>query len=289
MFETRQPATATAETLRREHRATIGTATSALRTAGYEAREVVSAITSSFGASQSAVYAAMKEAGFPPATISGGFSSAGVQLGCIDPQGYAIPCGNFGGQSDVPVMGQLTWSPQAEGPTDGQLTITGTNIPLLTVRIGMNVLTQLSASSSAVVVRLPSSTMTGDLTVRRTIDQAVGTLVAGFRVVQPPVPWATYGAAALAGAIEDAKYWIGGAKIDVMRCVGQWPDRRRDARCALEPDGLRGEGEGPSARRRRSPGRGQRVGFGVPRGVDPVGHSGHDPRTAMVSDVCLHR
>ncbi len=213
LIDSRQPVATVAATLKRDHARTIAQTATILHDVGSNARSIVPALRAEYTSSPSAVYSAMTAAGFPAASIADAFAFNNVALDCIDPQGFAIPCGSFGGTADQPTMGQLAWTPTAEGPTNGTLTISGTNIPPVTVKLGFAVLSLVSTNATAVVVRLPATTVTGDLRIIRNSDQVSGLLQKDFRVVESAVPWPAYALTASQGAVADMKYWISGAQI----------------------------------------------------------------------------
>jgi hypothetical protein len=218
LFDQREPASTAASTLRRTHGRTIDQTATILRTVGYAAPAIMGAIRTEFNATLTGTYLALETSGLQRASIADAFARNNITLDCIDPQGYPRPCGNFGGGMDQPVMGQLSWSPQQNGYTDSLLTLTGTNIPALTVRIGTITLAQVSWNTSQVVVRLPSQPTQGPLTLRRTSDNVEGKLMTGYHVIAAPLPWLTFGPAAITGAYEDMKRWLSGAKIVAERC-----------------------------------------------------------------------
>jgi hypothetical protein len=213
LFDARQSATNVAAVLKRDHSRTITQSSTILRTVGFDAKAVVPALRAEYTPSLTAVYTSMKDAGFTTRSIVDAFASNMIELDCIDPQGYPIPCGNFGGTADAAVTGQLTLSPAAEGSTSGKLTITGSNIPAVTVRLGVTHLAQLQASSSAVVVRLPSTPQVADLKIIRVSDGAAGLLRKDYRVVAPPLKWSNFTLPAIEGAVADMKRWMSGAKL----------------------------------------------------------------------------
>ncbi|MBK8245993.1 MAG: hypothetical protein IPK85_01105 [Gemmatimonadetes bacterium] len=213
LFDARTPATTTAGTLKRDHARTITQTSTILRTVGYPASDVVPALRTEFTSSASTLYQALRVAGYDARSSGDAMTRDGFVLSCIDPQGYAVPCGGFGGPPDTPVMGQLTVHPSPEGETGQQLYITGSNIPPVFVMLGGAMLTELNASSSAVVVRLPSTAMTGNLTIRRKSDNVSGTLQQNYRVVAPPLNWSNWAQPAIIGAVEDMKRWLQGARV----------------------------------------------------------------------------
>jgi hypothetical protein len=115
----------------------------------------------------------------------------------------------------------LAWSPKGQGYTDSLLTITGSNIPPVEVRIGSKSLSAVSATSSQVVVRLPATAWQGPLTVRRASDHVEGKLENSYQVVVPVVTlaWDNLAAQALVGALTDARRWLSGAKIAASQCT----------------------------------------------------------------------
>jgi hypothetical protein len=218
LFDQRQPASAAASTLRRTHARTIDQTATILRTVGYDSPAIMGAIRTEFNATLTGTWLALETSGLQRTTIADAFARNNIALDCIDSQGYPRPCGNFGGGMDQPVMGQLTWSPQQNGYADSLLTLTGTNIPPLTVKIGSATLSEVSWSTSKVVVRLPSLPTQGPLAVRRTSDNVEGKLMTGYQVIAAPLPWNALGTAAITGAFEDMKRWLSGAKIVSDRC-----------------------------------------------------------------------
>jgi hypothetical protein len=213
LFDLRTPATSVAGTLKRDHSRTIAQTTTILRTVGYDARAVVPALRAEFTSSLSTIYGSMRGAGFAARTVSDAFAANGFTLDCIDPQGNPVPCGNFGGTADSPVTGQLALVPATEGQTNGNLSITGSNIPPIFVRLGSTTLTEVNSSSSAVIVRLPSSPMTAHLTMIRKSDTVSGILKKDYRVVSPPLPWVSFVEPAIDGAVAEMRGWLQGARI----------------------------------------------------------------------------
>lgn len=222
LFDARTPASTTAGTLKRDHARTITQTSTILRSVGYPANEVVPALRAAFTSSASTLYQALRVAGYDARSSGDAMSRDGFVLTCIDPQGYSVPCGGFGGSPDTPVTGQLTVHPSPEGETGQQLYITGSNIPPVFVMLGSTMLTELNASGAAVVVQLPSLAMTGHLTIRRKSDNVSGTLQQNYRVVAPPLKWANWFQPAITGAVEDMKRWLQGARV-LSGCSIQGP------------------------------------------------------------------
>lgn len=213
LFDSRQSASTTASMLKRDHARTVDQTTTILRTVGFAATNIVAALRTTYAASASAIYDALKRSGLDARTVSDAFGANGITLDCFDIQGTPVPCGGFGGTPDAAVTGQVSWNPQAQGNTGDKLYVQASNLPPVFVRIGSVTLTEESASASSVVVRLPSAPITGDLKLIRKSDGVVGLLQKDYRVVTAPLPWASYAAAASAGAILDMKQWMGGARI----------------------------------------------------------------------------
>lgn len=213
MFANRQSAAATAAMLRRDHARTLDQSASILRTVGFTVTTLVTALRTEFSATLSALHTSLIRAGFESGAVSDAFRSNGILLDCFDMRGTPVPCGGFGGTSDAPVTGQVSWHPKPEGQTGQQLYIEASNLPPVSVRIGSVTLQQENASSSAVVVRLPTYPLIGDLTLVRKSDGVSGLVQEDYRVVAPPLPWSGYASVAAAGAIADMKQWMQGARI----------------------------------------------------------------------------
>jgi hypothetical protein len=218
-------ATTVARRIRVDFRSTALVTRDVLKTVGFNAVEITSALKDEFRIAGLDMYDALKGAGYPATTIRDALDRNGirVEMNCIDPQGYPVPCGNFGGNAAQPVMGQLTWTPAAQGPVNGTLTIKGSNIPQVDVRIGNNVLSVVSSSSTTVVASLPGSPVSGALTLRRVSDGVIGELAPSYAVVQAPEPeatlnWAGFATAASDAAIEAARLWLSGARILASHC-----------------------------------------------------------------------
>jgi hypothetical protein len=218
LFDARQSATAIAAMLKREHTRALDESATILRAVGVSARALVPALRVEYAPTLSALYASLKQAGFGLKEISDGFRDNLLALECIDPQGYAVPCGSFGGTADAAVTGQVSWSPKPEGETGGQLSISASNLPAIFVRIGSLTLTELNRNASTVLVRLPSAPIEGPLKIVRKSDNVVGLLQSDYRVVAPPFPWPAFTEAAIQGAVADMKAWMSGARI-VSGCV----------------------------------------------------------------------
>jgi len=217
-------AAAVARTLRADLRVTAITATDVMKTVGYDVRDITAALHAEYVLSPLDLYDVLKRSGYPSTTIGDALdrNRVRVDLSCIDAQGYPSPCGNFGGNTANPVMGQLTWTPAGQGTVNGTLTITGSGIPQVDVRIGNTVLAQTSASSGSVVAQLPASPMTGALTLRRVSDGVVGQLEPSYSVVAAAAPelnWPGFGAAARDAAVQEAHSWIAGAAILASHCT----------------------------------------------------------------------
>ncbi len=213
IFEARQPASTAAGVLKREHTRTLEQSATILRTVGFTARAIVPALRSEYSPSLTALYGSLKDAGFASRDISEGFASSAIALDCIDPQGYAIPCGSFGGMADAAVTGQVSWNPKPEGEVNETLSITASDLPPVFVRIGSVTLNEVNSSNSSVIVRLPATPVTGPLRIIRKSDNVSGLLQNDYRVVTAPLPWTTFAAAATEGAVADMKRWMSGASI----------------------------------------------------------------------------
>lgn len=217
-FEAREPAATAAGTLRRTHGRAATETAAILRQVGYPPSAVAAALRSEYAATLSGIYRAMKEAAVPPAEITRAFSDNSFSMNCLDPMGNPMPCGVFGGQEDAPVMGQLDWTPRGQGFTDSVLTLTATNMPEMSVRIGAVELQQISATGSQLKVRLPSFAVSGALKVQRTHDPVTGTLES-FTVVAPPVPWEAWAGAAVMAARAEVRDWLTGSYVEETKCV----------------------------------------------------------------------
>lgn len=223
MFAAREPATNVATVLKGSHGQGDVSTASVMRTAGYDAVAIAGALKSAFASTGIQAYNALKQAGFGTTTISNALSASGIPVGmdCIDQQNEVVPCGTFGGMTNTPVMGQVTWSPKAQGYVDSTLTISGTNIPVVEVRLGSQVLTQISAHSAKVVVALPDQPTQGPLTMRRVSDGVEGKMENMYHVVAAPaaIDWPALATAAIIAATEDARHWLAGAKIEGAKCT----------------------------------------------------------------------
>lgn len=239
-FDTRRTATTTAGMLKREHTRTLDQSAIILRSVGFTAQALVPALRSEFTPSLSAVYGSLKQAGFASRDVSDAFTANGIALDCIDPQGYAVPCGSFGGTSDAAVTGQVTWHPKPEGKVGDLLHIEASNLPPVFVRIGSITLTEVNSSGSAVIVRLPSAPLTGHLTLTRKNDGVTGLLQKDYRVVVPPLPWSAFATAAYEGAVADMKHWMAGARI-VSGCVVNAPSASAPPGSFTSANGFKGE------------------------------------------------
>jgi hypothetical protein len=218
-------ATTVARQIRVDFRSTALVARDVLKTVGFNAVEITGALRDEFRIAGVDMYDALKGAGYPSTTIRDALDRNGIRvdMNCIDPQGFPVPCGNFGGNAAQPVMGQLTWTPADQGTVNGTLTITGSNIPQVDVRIGNQVLNVVSSSSTTVVAALPGSPVSGALTLRRASDGVIGELAPSYAVVQAPEPeatlnWAGFATAASDAAIEAARVWLSGARILASSC-----------------------------------------------------------------------
>jgi hypothetical protein len=223
MFAARESATNVATELRRTYAQADTSTASLLRTVGYDARAIAGALKNAYVSTGIQVYDALRYAGFATTTINDALSANGIPVGldCIDQQNNVVPCGAFGGMVNTPVMSQLTWSPTAQGYTDSSLTISGTNIPIVEVRIGPQTLAKISENAGKVVVKLPSQATQGTLKVRRVSDGVEGTLETGYKVVAPPpiIDWPVLATVAITAATEDARHWLAGAKIVNGKCT----------------------------------------------------------------------
>ncbi len=204
-------------------RVAAATVVDALSAATYPAREVAAAALSTLTLEPLALVETLKRRGYPPADVRGALQDAGglVDLGCIDPQGFPAPCGNPGGDAAT-AMGVVTLIPESEGWTDSILTLESTNIPPVQVLLSGQVLPKLEQSPNRVRVRLPSSSITGPLVLRRNSDGVEGLLHSAYAVKEPPPPppnWGAMGAVALSEAVEEAQQWILGAEILGDRCI----------------------------------------------------------------------
>ena len=219
-------ATTVAKAIRVDFNTAALAATEILKTAGFNAVEITGALKDEFRIAGIDMYDALQRVGYPGSAIRDALDRNGVRvdLSCIDRQGYPAPCGNFGGSATKPAMGQLTWTPVEQGTVNGVLTITGTNIPQVEVRIGSNTLVVTSASSTTVVAALPGSPVSGALTLTRVSDGVIGELDPSYAVVVPAtepeatLDWAGFGLAAIHAAIEDARTWLSGARILASHC-----------------------------------------------------------------------
>lgn len=218
LFEQRQPATTAASTLRTRHAQNVEQAAAILRSVGYPPSAVVGALRTGYGATPSSIYGALARSGLDRRSIADAFGANRIALDCFDTQGYPRPCGGFGGSFDQPVTGQLTWSPVETGTTGALLTVSGTNIPSVAVRIGSTWLTVESATSSKVVARLPAQPTQGSLVLRRLSDGVDGVLASTYSVIAPPLAWQSFAQPAAAGALSDMRRWIGGAAILPQFC-----------------------------------------------------------------------
>jgi hypothetical protein len=225
MKEAGETATRVATELRRVHAQDAAATARALWTVGYAATATAAALKEEFALSGVDAFYTMRDQGYATTTVLDALNANGmrVRLDCIEPQRTPVPCGPFGGNRAQPAMNQVTWSPYDQGYTDSTLTITGTGIPPVDVRIGATVLTLLENTATVVRARLPAAPVTGPLTLRRTSDGVVGELVSSFAVsdvsATAPPNWPLFGQIALAAAIEDARHWLSAARIAADRCT----------------------------------------------------------------------
>lgn len=222
LFQAREPATTAAGTLRRTHNRTPAQATAIMRTAGYSPVAIAGALRTEYTATLTVIYASLREATVPQTTIRDAFAANSFTLDCVDPQGNPVPCGIFGGTEETPVMGQITWMPNSAGYTDSLLTISGSALPSMWVRIGTVELQQVSASSSQLVVRLPSMQVSGPLKLQRKSDGTTASLIA-FSVTPAPLPWKNWRDAAITAAAMEVKAWLLNASINANACVVNGP------------------------------------------------------------------
>ncbi|MCC7001036.1 MAG: hypothetical protein IT357_02680 [Gemmatimonadaceae bacterium] len=213
MVAARQDARTVSDALRRVHGRSLAETVSIMKTVGFDARSMAGALKSTFVPSASELHGALSGSGISAAEVSEAMLTTGFTLDCVSPLGDPVPCGNLGGASDTPAMGQLTVSPSPEGQTKGELTITGSNIPSVKVRLGFHELYVFEKTASQLRVRLPDSPATGDLRIVRISDQVSGLLVAGYKVVAAPLPWANWAMVAHTQAMKELRGWYAGAQI----------------------------------------------------------------------------
>ncbi|MEZ4422153.1 MAG: hypothetical protein R3E98_01975 [Gemmatimonadota bacterium] len=200
-----------------------------LREAAYSATEAGRAVLDVARLSPGRAWELLRAAGYTSGELHGAVTELGmaVELGCIDPQGFPVPCGNFGNGSGTPPMGQVTWTPQGSGATGSMVVFEATDIPPLTVLLGT---LQLETEWTPTRVRavLPSHPMEGVLAFRRSSDGVVGVIEESFSVLSGPVAdpwmhqdWTGAAAAALAGALADADAWIAASRLRDSHCTVQ--------------------------------------------------------------------
>ncbi|MEW5917887.1 MAG: hypothetical protein AB1762_15905, partial [Gemmatimonadota bacterium] len=223
LFTARETAASVAAVLKRDHAQTSVSTATLLRTVGYDAASTAGALKTVYSTTGGEAYEAMTGAGFNSSATTSALASAGIPVGldCVDQQNQVIPCGAFGGVPYTPVTSQVAWTPTGQGFTDSSLTITGSNIPVVEVRIGSQTLTQVMANPGRVVVKLPSHPTQGPLSLRRTSDNVVGTLEPMYSVVTAPpvINWAALATKAITAATNEARNWLTGARIDSTKCT----------------------------------------------------------------------
>lgn len=220
MKEAGEPAVRAAGELRQRFRQDANAAAATMRAGGYAAMETVVALRDEYRLSGVDTYYALRTAGETSRSILDALSANGmrVRLDCIAPDGSPVPCGSFGGGSEQPAMSQVTWTPHDHGHTDSTLTIQGTGIPSVDVRIGLTTLTLLESSSTLVRARLPSTPVSGSLNLRRKSDGVVGELEPSY-IVTTALNWSLYRQLAISAAIDDVRHWLSGAAVPENRCT----------------------------------------------------------------------
>lgn len=196
----------------------------ALRSGGYPARDAAAALMDVRSLDGYAAYALLKDVGYATIDVNDAVEHLGVKvdLGCVGPDGHPSPCGAFGGETNAPAMGQVTWSPQGSAEAASEVTFEATNIPPVDVLFDGQELTVLEMNSSRVRARLPGSVGTGALALRRQSDGVLGVIEDPFEVVPvnpfASVDWGAAAEAARKGAMDDADAWIQSARFDPDRC-----------------------------------------------------------------------
>lgn len=220
MKEAGEPAVRAAVELRQRFRQDANAAAATMRAGGYVAMETVVALRDEYRLSGVDTYYALRTAGETSRSILDALNANGmrVRLDCIDPGGSPVPCGSFGGGNEQPPMSQVTWTPHDHGHTDSTLTIQGTGIPPVDVRIGLTTLTLLESNSTLVRARLPSTPVSGSLNLRRKSDGVVGELEPSY-IVTTALDWSLYGHLAIVAAVEDVRQWLSGASVLESRCT----------------------------------------------------------------------
>lgn len=217
MRERGEPAAKAAEELRRSYSYSDLAAAQTLRDGGYDAGSAAVALQAEYRSGGYVLYEILRKADYSHTDVVSALYRAGerVAMDCIDPQGYGVPCGNFGVGNNEPAMGQVTWTPMEQGEVDGLLKIENTNIPEVEVTIGNTTLEIEQASSSQVMARLPSAPISGALALVRVSDGVVGELDPSYEV---EVDWAAIGLAATDAAAGQVNRWLKGAKILEEKC-----------------------------------------------------------------------
>ena len=226
MLDERVSADAAGRSLVTEYRQTPDQTVRVMVRGGFSKRSVAVTAIRSLGMKPTDAVQTFKAIGYSPREVEDALAEAGtlVEMSCIDPDGYPALCGNPGGGAGS-AMGAVTVIPATESFADSILVLESVNIPEVQVFLAGQALQVLEKTSTRVRVRLPSSPVSGVLTLRRLSDGVEGVLVDPYTVKKynPPFNWAQFATVALEGAIEDAQNWIAGARIALPSCQVSGP------------------------------------------------------------------
>ncbi|MEZ4417957.1 MAG: hypothetical protein R3E10_19540 [Gemmatimonadota bacterium] len=219
-------ADAAARTLVSEYRQTPEQAVHAMVRGGFAKRPTAVAALRSLEMKPTDAVQTFKAVGYSAGEVQDVLAETGrlVELSCIDRDGYPAPCGNPGG-SAATAMGAVAVTPASQSYTDSIVTLESSNIPQVQVLLAGQPLPILEMTSTRVRARLPSSPVTAALSLRRVSDGVEGVVVPLYTVSQweAPLNWVLLATEALSGAVEDAQYWISGARIEVPTCIVNGP------------------------------------------------------------------
>ena len=204
----------------------LRTASGAFRRAGFEAAPVTEGLIQAFRVAPMEAFEALTAVGFPIGEVSRGLEELRIQIDmdCIGPDGFPVPCGNFGKDDNTPAMGQVSISPGSPAPAGSVLVFQSTSIPEVEVLLDGNPLQILEMSPSRVRAVLPDEPTTGPLAFRRLSDAVVGVVVEDFEVVRAEadeyagLDWDAIAEAARDGAMADMDEWIMRSRFDAASC-----------------------------------------------------------------------
>ena len=208
---------AVAAELRTSYRFTANESAETMKLAGFDARAVGSGLTKEYRTDGYQLYDALKKAEYGSRDVVGALEESHPQLNmdCIGPDGWPMPCR----EGNAPAMGEVTWSPMNQGIVDELLSIDGSYIPEVQVRIGGTTLEIQSATSSRVVAILPSSPLSGALTLIRVSDGVVGELEGSYTVTTYNEDWDALATVARIAAVAQGTKWLDGAKFLEEECT----------------------------------------------------------------------